>query len=98
MTTQRRYGAAGGKSGGCFGKDSSEGMAAAIKAIIATAKSLIALIAVGGWIAVVVILVICLRAFVSSAFGIFYSNEFDNTPVMTEVVNRLNGEFAETNE
>ena len=78
-------------------KTAVKAMAAAIKAIIATTKSLIALIAVGGWIAVVVILVICLAGLLlGSAFGIFYSNEsFDgNTPVMTEVVNRLNGEFA----
>lgn len=78
-------------------KTAAKAMAAAIKAIIATTKSLIALIAVGGWIAVVVILVICLAGLLlGSAFGIFYSNEsFDgNTPVMTEVVNRLNEEFA----
>ena len=78
-------------------KTAVKAMVAAIKAIIATTKSLIALIAVGGWIAVVVILVICLAGLLlGSAFGIFYSNEsFDgNTPVMTEVVNRLNGEFA----
>ena len=78
-------------------KTAAKAMAVAIKAIIATVKSLIALIAVGGWIAVLVIIVICLAGLLlGSAFGIFYSNEsFDeNTPVMTEVVNRLNGEFA----
>ena len=78
-------------------KTAAKAMAAAIKAIIAAAKGLTALIAVGSWIAVVVILVICLAGLLlGSAFGIFYSNEsFDgNTPVMTEVVSRLNGEFA----
>jgi hypothetical protein len=78
-------------------KTAVKAMVAAIKAIIATTKSLIALIAVGGWIAVLVILVICLAGLLlGSAFGIFYSNEsFDgNTPVMTEVVNRLNEEFT----
>ena len=78
-------------------RTAAKAMVAAIKAIIATVKSLIALIAVGGWIAVVVILVICLAGLLlGSAFGIFYSNEsFDgNTPVMPEVVNRLNEEFT----
>ena len=78
-------------------KTAAKAMAAAIKAIIAAAKSLIALIAAGGWIAVVVILVICLAwLLLGSAFGIFYSNESPggNTPVMTEVVSRLNEEFT----
>lgn len=99
QTTQRAEQAArlAARAAAVSAKTAAKAMAAAIKAIIATAKSLIALIAVGGWIAVVVILVICLAGLLlGSAFGIFYSNEsFDgNTPVMTEVVNRLNGEFA----
>jgi len=78
-------------------KTAAKAMVAAIKAIIAAAKSLAALIAAGGWIAVVVILVICLAGLLlGSAFGIFYSNESPggNTPVMSEVVNQLNNEFA----
>jgi hypothetical protein len=99
QTTQRAAQAArlAARAAAVSAKTAAKAMAAAIKAIITTAKSLIALIAVGGWIAVVVILVICLAGLLlGSAFGIFYSNEsFDgNTPVMTEVVNRLNGEFA----
>jgi len=99
QTTQRAAQAArlAARAAAVSAKTAAKAMAAAIKAIIATVKSLIALIAVGGWIAVVVILVICLAGLLlGSAFGIFYSNEsFDgNTPVMTEVVNRLNGEFA----
>jgi hypothetical protein len=72
-------------------------MLATIKAIIAATKGLITLIAAGGWIAVVVILVICLTGLLlGSAFGIFYSNESPggNTPVMTEVVSGLNEEFT----
>jgi len=78
-------------------KTAAKAMAAAIKAIIAVAKGLTALIAAGGWIAVVVILVICLAGLLlGSAFGIFYSNESPggNTPVMTEVVSQLNNEFS----
>jgi hypothetical protein len=99
QTTQRAAQAArlAARAAAVSAKTAAKAMAAAIKAIIAAAKGLTALIAVGGWIAVVVILVICLAGLLlGSAFGIFYSNEsFDgNTPVMTEVVNRLNGEFA----
>lgn len=77
-------------------RTAAKAMVAAIKAILAAAKGLAALIAAGGWIGVLVILVICLAGLLlSSAFGIFYSNESPNgnTPVMTEVVSRLNGEF-----
>ncbi len=99
QTTQRAAQAArlAARAAAVSAKTAAKAMAVAIKAIIATVKSLIALIAVGGWIAVLVIIVICLAGLLlGSAFGIFYSNEsFDgNTPVMTEVVNRLNGEFA----
>ncbi|WP_368293758.1 NlpC/P60 family protein [Dehalobacter sp. TBBPA1] len=78
------------------GKAAVKTMAAAIKAMIAALKSLIAFIAAGGWAAVVVILLICLVGLMaSSVFGIFFSNEGSgkNTPVMSEAVSRLNGEF-----
>ena len=99
QTTQKAAQAArlAARAAAVSAKTAAKAMVAAIKAIIAAAKGLTALIAVGGWIAVVVILVICLAGLLlGSAFGIFYSNEsFDgNTPVMTEVVNRLNEEFT----
>jgi len=78
-------------------KTAVKAMLATIKAIIAAAKSLITLIAAGGWVAVVVILVICLAGLLlGSVFGVFYSNESfgGNTPVMTEVVSWLNEEFT----
>ncbi|MDJ0306757.1 NlpC/P60 family protein [Dehalobacter sp.] len=78
-------------------KAAAKTMLATIKAIIAALKSLIALIAAGGWAAVVVILLICLVGLMaSSVFGIFFSNEGagKNTPVMSEAVSRLNGEFT----
>lgn len=50
--------------------------AAAVKAIIAAIKGLIAAIAAGGWVAVVVIIVICLIALIlGSVFGIFFSGD-----------------------
>ena len=53
---------------------------AAVKAIIAAIKELVAAIAAGGWVAVVVIIVICLIALiVGSCFGIFFSSEDNKT-------------------
>lgn len=78
-------------------KTAAKAIAVTIKAIIAAVKGLTAIIAVGGWIAVVVILVICLTGFLlGSGFGIFFSNESsgENTPVITEVVSQLNEEFT----
>lgn len=99
QTTQRAAQAArlAARAAAVSTKTAAKALAAAIKAIIAAAKGLTALIAAGGWIAVVVILVICLAGLLlGSAFGIFYSNESPggDTPVMTEVVNQLNEEFT----
>ncbi len=69
--------------------------AAAVKAIIAGTKALIVAIAAGGWIAVVVILVICLIGLlVSSVFGIFFSGEDSgNGMTMQTVVREINTEY-----
>lgn len=49
---------------------------AATKAIIAAAKTLWGVIAAGGWVAVVIILIVCVVGLiVGSCFGIFFSNE-----------------------
>lgn len=68
---------------------------AAVKAIIAATKALIAAIATGGWIAVVVIIVICLIAFLlGSVFGIFFSGEDSGTGMsMQTVVQEINTEY-----
>ncbi len=69
--------------------------AAAVKAIIAGTKALIAAIAAGGWVAVVVILVVCLIGLlVSSVFGIFFSGEDSgNGMTMQTVVREINTEY-----
>ncbi len=68
---------------------------AAVKAIIAGTKALIAAIAAGGWVAVVVILVVCLIGLlVSSVFGIFFSGEDSgNGMTMQTVVREINTEY-----
>ncbi len=68
---------------------------AAVKAIIAAVKGLISAIAAGGWVAVVVIIVICLVALiVGSCFGIFFSNEDSGSGMtMKQVVREINDDY-----
>lgn len=71
-------------------------IAAAIKAIIAGIKALIAAIAAGGWVAVVVVVIICLIGLiVGSCFGIFFSSEDknDGSQTMREVVVEINQDY-----
>ena len=70
-------------------------VAAAVKAIIAGTKALIAAIAAGGWIAVLVIIVICLIGMLlGSVFGIFFSGEDSGTGMsMQTVVQEINAEY-----
>lgn len=73
-------------------------VAAAVKAIIAAVKELIAAIAAGGWVAVVVIVVICLIGLiVASCFGIFFSSEDknDGSQTMREVVVEINQDYQD---
>ena len=68
---------------------------AAVKAIIAGTKALIAAIAAGGWVAVVVILVLCVVGLIaSSCFGIFFSGEDSGTgQTMRQVVQEINADY-----
>ena len=68
---------------------------AAVKAIIGGTKALIAAIAAGGWIAVVVIIVVCLIGLiVGSCFGIFFSGEDSGTgQTMRQAVQEINVDY-----
>ena len=68
---------------------------AAVKAIIAGTKALIAAIAAGGWVAVVVILVLCVVGLIaSSCFGIFFSGEDSGTgQTMRQAVQEINTDY-----
>lgn len=71
-------------------------IAAAIKAIIAGIEKLVAAIAAGGWVAVVIVVVICLIGLiVGSCFGIFFSSEDknDGSQSMREVVVEINEDY-----
>ena len=70
----------------------------AIKTIIAGTKALVAAIVAGGWVAVIVIIVICLVALMcSSIFGIFFSSQKTsaNSITMNTVVAECNQEFSD---
>ena len=76
-------------------------IAAAVKATIAGIKALVAAIAAGGWVAVVVIIVICLIALiVGSCFGIFFSGDDTGSGMtMQTVISDINAEYeAKINE
>ena len=68
---------------------------AAVKAIIAGTKALIAAIAAGGWVAVVVILVLCVVGLIAgSCFGIFFSGEDSGTgQTMRQAVLEINADY-----
>jgi len=67
---------------------------AAIKAAVAATKALATAIAAGGWVAVVIILVLVMAGLLlSSGFGIFLSGEKSGGKTVTDVIAELNQEF-----
>ena len=70
-------------------------IAAAVKAAIAGIKALVAAIAAGGWVAVVIIIIICLIALiVGSCFGIFFSGDDTGSGItMQTVISEINAEY-----
>lgn len=68
---------------------------ATVKAIIAATKALVAAIAAGGWVAVVIIIVIMSVALIlCSVFGIFFSGEDSGTgQSMQTAVQEINAEY-----
>lgn len=70
---------------------------AAVKAIIAAIKALVAAIAAGGWVAVVIILVIALvAAIICVCFGLFWSNDTSpEGPTMTEIITRIDQSYKD---
>jgi len=70
---------------------------ALVKAAIAAIKGLVAAIAAGGWVAVLIILIICLIGLlIGSIYGIFFSNEPDPGSMQTinSVIAEINAEYA----
>lgn len=67
-----------------------------IKAIMKATKALIDLLIAGGWVAAIIIILLCLvGALVSSAYGIFFTNEKnDNDLTMNMVINEINTDIS----
>lgn len=76
-------------------KAAARATAAAVKATAAAVKSLIAAIAAGGWVAILIILLICMVGMIiGSCFGLFYGSDSTGSGIsVTQAVNTLNGEF-----
>ncbi len=76
-------------------KAAAKATSAAVKGIIAATKALISAILAGGWIAIVVILLVCMVALiVGSCFGIFFSSEDSGTgQTMQTVVREINDDY-----
>ena len=76
-------------------KAAAKATTAAVKAIIAGTKALIAAIAAGGWVAVVIILVICVIGLIAgSCLGIFFSGEDSGTgQTMRQAVQEINADY-----
>ena len=68
----------------------------AVKAIIVGTKALISALLAGGWIAFMIIIIICLVGLLfNSIFGIFFSSEnTGNNITMNNVVNQINEEMV----
>lgn len=65
-----------------------------VKGIIAATKTLVAAIVAGGWVAVMIIVIIMLIGLlVGSSFGIFFSNEDTGGETTQEVIREINDEY-----
>ena len=80
-----------------FVKVAAKAIVAAVKATVAAVKGIVAAIAAGGWIAVVVILLICMIGLVvGSVFGIFAPNpDNENGNTIVQTVREANAEYEE---
>ena len=76
-------------------KAAAKATVAAVKAIIAAAKSLVSAIIAGGWVAVIVVILLCLVGLIAgSVYGIFFSGEDSgNGMSMPVVVREINQEY-----
>ena len=78
-------------------KKAAEASATAVRAIIAGMKALIAAIAAGGFVVLIMVVVICLIGLIiSSPFGIFFSGEDTGTgQTMPTVVREINQDYED---
>ncbi len=78
-------------------KAATKATVATVKAIILALKSLISAIVAGGWVAILVIILVCLiGALVNSTYGIFFSGEdIGEGQTMQSVITEINQEYED---
>jgi len=78
-------------------KTSAKAVAATVRTIIASTKALVAVIAVGGWVAVLAIVIICLIGLIaSSGFGVFFAGEDGGTgQAVPAIVREINQDYED---
>jgi len=86
---------AAAKAAAAAAKAAAKAIAAIIKWIVAAVKALIAAIAAGGWVAVLIIVIVALIAVVLClCFGVFSSNESAEGTPMTDAIVAIDDEFT----
>lgn len=95
VKTAQQTAKAAAKAAVKFAKVAAKAIVAAVKATVAAVKGIVAAIAAGGWIAVVVILLICMIGLVvGSVFGIFAPNpDNENSITVVQMVREANAEY-----
>ena len=86
------------KTAAVVAKATAKAIVAFVKMAIAAIQSLVAAIAAGGWVAVVIVVIILLVGLVAgSAFGIFFAggDMGDGNPTLRQVISETNGEYVE---
>jgi hypothetical protein len=85
---------AAAKAAATAAKATAKAVTAIVKAVIAAIKTLIMAIAAGGWVAVVIIIVVAVIALIfDSAFGIFFSDEAGDGIPISQAVTEINADF-----
>ena len=89
---------AAAKAAATTAKAAAKATVTAIKAAIAATQELVAAIAAGGWVVLVVVLVICMIGLlIASPFGIFFADGNSPDAVSpTAAIVQINGEYADT--
>lgn len=75
-------------------KTAAKATAATIKAAVATANALITALAAGGWVVVVIVLLVgVIGMILSSCFGIFFGGDSDAPLTLQSVIEQINTEY-----
>jgi cell wall-associated NlpC family hydrolase len=85
---------AAAKAAALAAKATAKAITAIVKAIIATVKALVVAIAAGGWVAVIIIVIVAVIALIlGSAFGIFFSDEAGDGIPISQAVTEISTDF-----